>query len=149
MTHRHFLPFIVGILCSASAYAHHNAASHYLLDQSITVQGVVTEFRLINPHVRIYFDVTTKTGEVERWLAEGNAAAILKRRGWTKDTLKTGDLITITGRPARDGGHKLDWALIVLADGTELRGGNTVAAEREKQLEEFEERRRRERAEKP
>ena len=129
------------LLWLPSAMAHHNPASHYLLDETITVTGVVTNFRLINPHARIYFEVTVTDGKTEAWLAEGNAAAILRRRGWTKDSLQPGNVITITGSPARDGGNKIDWRSIVLADGTELRGGNTVAAERERQIDELESRR--------
>jgi len=127
----------------AIVIAHHNAASHYLLDQKITVKGVVTEFRLINPHVRIYFDVRTDDGEVKKWLGEGNASSVLRRRGWTDGHLKPGDIITISGAPARDGGHKIDWESIVLEDGTELRGGNTKAGELEQQLRELDKRPRR------
>ncbi len=131
------------LLTPAIVIAHHNAASHYLLDQKITVKGVVTEFRLINPHVRIYFDVRTDDGEVQKWLGEGNASSVLRRRGWTDDHLKPGDVITISGAPARDGGHKIDWESIVLEDGTELRGGNTKAGELERQLRELDKRPRR------
>ena len=102
----------------------------------------MTKFKLINPHARIYFDVIGDDGEVQKWLAEGNASAILKRREWTRDTVKVGDVITISGNPAKDGGNKMDWKLIVLEDGTELQGGNTVAAERDRQLDELEKRRR-------
>ena len=131
------------LLMPAMVIAHHNAASHYLLDQKITVKGVVTEFRLINPHVRIYFDVKTDDGEIQKWLGEGNASSVLRRRGWTDDYLKPGDVITITGSPARDGGHKIDWESIVLEDGTELRGGNTKAGELEQQLRDLDKRDRR------
>jgi len=134
---------LVVTLWPVPGFSHHSPASHYLLDQSITVQGVVTRFRLINPHARIYLDVTDEAGQVEAWLAEGNASAILKRRGWTQDTLKPGDTITITGSPARDGGNKLDWRYIVLADGTKLRGSNTVGEEHQRQLEDADRRRRR------
>jgi hypothetical protein len=130
-----------GLLISLSAYSHHGPASHYDLDTIITVVGVVTKFRLINPHARVYFEVTTKDGEVQKWLAEGNASAILKRRGWKRDTLKPGDTIKISGNPAKDGGNKMDWKVIELADGTELYGGNTVSIERERQLNELEKRR--------
>lgn len=131
------------LLTPAIVIAHHNAASHYVLDQKITVKGVVTEFRLINPHVRIYFDVKTDDGEVQKWLGEGNASSVLRRRGWADDHLKPGDIITISGSPARDGGHKIDWESIVLEDGTELRGGNTKAGELEQQLRELDKRPRR------
>ena len=125
----------------APVHAHHNPASHYLITEMITVEGVVTEFRLINPHARIYFDVTSADGEVESWFAEGNAAGVLKRRGWSKETLKPGTFIRISGYPARDGGPKLDWKLIELADGTQLRGGNTVGVEKDYLLEDIDQRR--------
>ena len=141
MANRLITFIVAGALWSIPVYAHHNPASHYLLDQTITVQGVVTKFRLINPHMRIYFDVTTAAGDVKQWLAEGTAASIQKRLGWTSDTLKAGDVIKISGHPARDGGNKLDWHLIVLEDGTELRGGNTVSDERDYQLELLDKRR--------
>ena len=129
-------------LCYSPAYSHHSPESHYLVDRLITVTGVVTKFRLINPHARIYFDVTTADGEVQHWFAEGNASAILRRRGWDSDTLQPGDVIEITGNPARDGGPKMDWKLIVTEDGTEYRGGNTVGSERDRLLDDVEKRRR-------
>jgi hypothetical protein len=131
------------LLMPVIVIAHHNAASHYLLDQKITVKGVVTEFRLINPHARIYFDVKGDDGELQKWLGEGNASSVLRRRGWTDEQLKPGDVITISGSPARDGGHKIDWELIVLENGTELRGGNTKAGELEQQLRDLDKRPRR------
>lgn len=140
---RIFFLLAAAALLPATVGAHHNAASHYLLDQKITVKGVVTEFRLINPHARIYFDVKGEDGEVEKWLGEGNASSVLRRRGWTSDHLKPGDIITITGSPARDGGNKIDWERIVLEDGTELRGGNTKAGELEQQLRDLDNRPRR------
>jgi len=130
-----------GVFGASAALAHHNPSSHYVIKDLITVEGIVTEYRLINPHARIYFDVTTHEGEVQHWLAEGNAAGILKRRGWTKESLKPGDFIRISGYPARDGGHAMDWKMIVLADGTELRGGNTVGVERDLLLEDIDKRR--------
>ena len=126
---------------NSPSLAHHNAASHYDLEKKITVTGVVTNFRLINPHARIYFEVTDENGETASWLGEGNASSVLRRRGWTNDTLKPGDTITVTGSPARDGGNKIDWELIVLEDGTELRGGNTKAGELEQQLRDLDRRR--------
>ncbi len=144
MTRQLIFILFAGLLFFKLVWAHHSPASHYDMNKSITVTGVVTQFRLINPHARIYFNVTSDNGEAQKWLAEGNAAAILKRRGWNKETLKPDDVIEISGNPARDGGNKMDWKLIVLEDGTKLHGGNTVAAERERQLDELEKRRQQE-----
>jgi len=132
---------LIGLMASLPVSSHHSPASHYLIDQMISVEGKVTKFRLINPHARIYFDVTTAEGTVQHWLAEGNAAAILKRRGWKNDTLPPGDVIKISGNPARDGGHKMDWKLIVKEDGTVYRGGNTVGSEQDRVLDDAEKRR--------
>ena len=142
MNIRLLLALMLSLYYCAPAYSHHSPESHYLVDELITVTGVVTRFRLINPHARIYFDVTTADGEVQAWFAEGNASAILRRRGWSNDMLKPGDIIEITGNPARDGGHKMDWKLIVTEDGTEYRGGNTVGSERDRLLDDIEKRRR-------
>lgn len=139
--------FIICLLFSLPGYTHHSPASHYDVEQMVTVTGVVTKFRLINPHARIYFDVTTGDGQIQNWLAEGNASAILKRRGWKRDTLKPGDIIKISGNPAKDGSFKMDWKLIVTEDGTEYRGGNTVGAERDRLLDDVEKRRQKKKAE--
>ena len=141
MLNRFYILLAIGCCGTAGVQAHHNPASHYVIKDMVTVEGVVTEFKLINPHARIYFEVTTPEGEVQKWFAEGNAAGILKRKGWSKDSLKPGDVIKISGYPARDGGHALDWKLIELADGTQLRGGNTVGVEKDLLLEDIDKRR--------
>ena len=141
MNERLTATLLLVLLISVPVHSHHSPESHYVVSELITVTGVVTKFRLINPHARIYFDVTAADGEVQHWFAEGNASAILRRRGWDKDTLQPGDVIEITGNPARDGGHKMDWKLIVTEDGTEYRGGNTVGSERDRLLEDIEKRR--------
>ena len=148
MNSRLILLLMGTLLICLPVQAHHSPASHYDIEKMISVIGTVTKFRLINPHARIYFDSTTKAGvegeagEAQKWLAEGNASAILKRHGWTKETLKVGDTINISGNPAKDGSNKMDWKKIILEDGTELHGGNTVGTERDRQLDELEKRRR-------
>ena len=114
------------MLWSSSIFAHHNAASHYLLDESATVEGVVTEFEMVNPHARLHFEVTDDSGEVHPWLAEGNSHGILVRRGWTGNELQPGDAIQLTGRPSRDGSNLILWTEIVKADRTKLYGGNSI-----------------------
>ena len=101
---------------------------------------------MMNPHARIYFDVTTESGDIENWMAEGDAAAVLLRRGWTGDEILPGDFIKITGNPSRDGSPIIEWRSIILPDGTEILGGNAVPVERERAMEELEKRRRARRA---
>lgn len=132
----------LGSLGSIPAFAHHNAAAHYQLDKIVTVEGVVTEFKLINPHVVIRLQVKNAAGKMEAWMAEGDAAAVLRRRGWTGREMKTGDAIKVIGHPSRDGSKMIEWKSIVLPNGVEMGGGNGLRDERDKSLEELDKQRR-------
>ena len=109
---------------------------------SVTITGTVTEFRFINPHARVYLQVVDEKGESKVWLAEGAAAGALQRRGWTGDELKSGDRITVTGAPSRDGSPNVEWRVITLADGRKIGGGNGFPKEREELLRRLEQQRR-------
>ena len=141
MTSKTLLSICTGLVATTPAAAHHNAAAHYQLDGVIEVSGVITEFRLVNPHSRLYLEVTNDNGEVERWMAEGDASVALRRSGWTADQFKAGDEVHIVGRPSHDGSNMLEWETITLTDGTAIGGGNGRFAERigflDEQLAEF------------
>ena len=100
------------------AAAHHGRASYS--NEMITLEATVTEFKFINPHVQIYFDVINEAGEVEHWQGELTAPNKLARGGWTKNTLQPGDQIQINGRPARNGGHAIVIYGIVMPDGQSI-----------------------------
>ena len=104
----------VAFLAAPAAWSHHNFAAHYRQDEMIEISGVVREFRFVNPHVRVYLEVTTGEGETETWMAEGDASVALRRSGWTEDQLKPGDRITIVGNPARSGANMLGWESVRL-----------------------------------
>ncbi len=124
------------LLITPPALSHHNFAAHYQLDKTIEVSGVVTEFRFVNPHVRLYLEVRSEDGALETWMAEGDASVALRRSGWTADQFKAGDRIQIVGRPSHDGSNMLGWETITLADGTEIGGGSGRLEERLRILEE-------------
>jgi phenylpropionate dioxygenase-like ring-hydroxylating dioxygenase large terminal subunit len=90
----------------------------YDLSREITVVGVVTEYQLGNPHMRIYLDVD-KNGKTEKWLAEGGSRTQLMRVGWTGSEVVPGDKITVRGHPARDGSTLIHMEYLTLPDGTE------------------------------
>jgi DNA/RNA endonuclease YhcR with UshA esterase domain len=85
------------------AEAHHSFAAFFDPDKSVTVTGTVTEFRFTNPHGMIALDVKKPDGSIEQWRAETNAPVVLVERGWTRDVIKPGDVVTIDGWPSRDG----------------------------------------------
>jgi hypothetical protein len=91
----------------AAAQGHHSFAAFFDPDKNVTVTGTVTEFRFTNPHGMVALDVKKPDGSVEKWRAETNAPVVLVRRGWTRDAVKPGDVVTIEGWPARDGRNYL------------------------------------------
>ena len=90
-----------GLVPLAHVAAHHSPTMLYDLTMEITVTGVVTEYQLGNPHMRIYLDVDNN-GTTEKWLAEGGSRTQLMRVGWTGNEVKPGDKVTVRGHPPRD-----------------------------------------------
>ena len=87
----------------------------------VTVKGTVTEFAWENPHPMFTLDVRTDDGKVEKWLVGGPAINRMEANGWTKTTVKLGDVITGTGYQFADGQKIIRLERVVLADGKELR----------------------------
>jgi len=114
----------VVLLLSYSAWAHHSGVV-YDRENSIKLEGVVTGYEFVNPHVRILFEAKDKDGNVVKWVAiSGPPQTLFRKDGWTKTTLKPGDKITVTGAPSRDEGHVLSVVKVVGGNIPELtRGG--------------------------
>ncbi len=94
------LGLLVGLLlCSVTAFAHHGG-SEYDTKNLMTLKGTVTEFHWANPHCQVFVDVKDNSGKVVNWAIETLAPAVLKRAGWSKETLQTGDQISITFAPS-------------------------------------------------
>jgi hypothetical protein len=94
----------------------------YDVNQKVITTGTVTDFQFVNPHVIVYFDVTGEDGSVVTWSAALTSPSRLARNdGWSRETLKPGDKISITGSPTRDGEPSL-WVQQVTVDGTALLG---------------------------
>lgn len=110
------------MLFASPAVAHHSPAALYQLDKTIVVEGVVAEYRFVNPHARIYLDVINADGQVERWLAEGGSPLVLRRQGWNGQEVKAGDRVKIFGNPARDASKLIHWLTVTRPDGSELFG---------------------------
>ena len=100
------------------ASAHHSFAVFFDADRSVTVRGTVIDFQFRNPHGLIRLQSQDKDGKDQIWKAETNSPSILERRGWAKDTLKVGEVISIEGWPARDGSNYLRLRTARRADGT-------------------------------
>ena len=105
---RFALVTITAGLFTHGGFAHHGYANRYDQENPITIDGVVVELQLVNPHSLIIFNVRGEDGKVVRWNGHLGSATNLRRdEGWTKDTLKPGDRITIQGLPSRNGAPDL------------------------------------------
>lgn len=107
----------LAVLASISipAFAHHGTAA-YDLSKTVTIKGKVTRFNFINPHVQVYFDVADEKGNVEHWQAELTSPNHLIRTGWSRETLKPLDDVTITGYRTKDGSNSIWISKILLRD---------------------------------
>jgi len=109
-----------GLLVVARPIFAHHAQSYYDRDQQVTFSGTVTEYAFANPHVQIHFDVKDENGTVTSWTAESGPPQRMYRVGWTKNSLKPGDQVTVTGAPAKDGRHMVSIQKLVAPEGKEL-----------------------------
>lgn len=113
--------FAVGLamllLTAATAAAHHSFAAEFDGSKALKLTGVVTKVEWQNPHTFFYIDVVDeKTGKVTNWALEMGSPNGLMRSGWTRNTLKIGDKVSVEGAPARDGTPTGNARVVVLAE---------------------------------
>ena len=93
---------VLAVLTGSPLLAHHSSSA-YDLSKSLTLDVTVASVVFTNPHVMLHFDAKTESGEIQHWAIETNNPSVMRRAGWTKDTLKAGDKLTITFHPAING----------------------------------------------
>ena len=109
------------LLALLAALAHHSTAPYDLIHGTV-ISGVVDRFDWENPHAHIYLDVTGEESVIEHWTIELESPGHLRRLAWTRDTIKPGDRITVTGSRAKNGSFNLRGVYIELPDGRKLLG---------------------------
>jgi len=107
------------VASAVSLSAHHSWPVN--MDKLVTVKGTVMEFAWENPHPMITLEVRTDDGKVEKWLIGGPAINRMEGNGWTKTTVKAGDMLTGIGYQFSDGQKILRLDRVVFADGKEMR----------------------------
>ncbi len=122
---------IAGALAMAALplVAHHSFSAEFDGAKRITLKGVVTKLEWMNPHIYVYLDVKEESGAVANWACEGGPPNVLMRNGWTRNTLKEGDQVTIEGALAKDGSKRCNSRSVSLADGKKVFAGSSEDAE--------------------
>jgi uncharacterized protein DUF6152 len=113
--------FVIALLTAIPLFAHHGGASLYDVSKQVTVNGTVTEFLWINPHVEITVEAKDEKGVLRHWLFEESSPPVLVNRGWNRKSLAAGDAIKVTFNPSRKGTNVGRMLKLIKADGTELK----------------------------
>jgi hypothetical protein len=107
------------LLISGPAFAHHSM-SMYDSGHDTMFKATITQFDWANPHSQIIFTVINEHGSIEKWVAEGPGPNRLANHGWSKDSLKPGDQVTIVGNCNKNGSRTMRFEKVIFPNGQGL-----------------------------
>jgi hypothetical protein len=101
-------------------FAHHSGAAEFDATKKLDLTGVVTKVEWTNPHAHFYIDVTDASGKVTNWNFELASPNVLIRNGWSRNSVKQGDKVSVTGSQAKDNSNLGTANTITFPDGHKL-----------------------------
>ena len=117
-----------GILMAAvPMLAHHSFSAEYDRAKPIQLKGTVTKVEWMNPHARFYLDVKDDDGKTLNWEFELGSPNGLMRQGWTRNSLKVGDVVSVNGSRAKDGSNLVNATNVAFENGKRVLGGASSA----------------------
>jgi DNA/RNA endonuclease YhcR with UshA esterase domain len=119
----------MGFACTLYASAHHSFAAEYDIKKPISMTGTVTSVEWQNPHTWFYIDVKDDAGNVTSWGMELASPNLLIRNGWTRSTLRAGDVVSVEGYGSKDSKNIANARTIVIqATGQRLVAGSSAGS---------------------
>jgi hypothetical protein len=111
---------IILLISGLRMFAHHSGAAEFDVNKKVDLTGVVTKVEWTNPHAHFYMDVKDASGNLTNWNLELASPNVLIRNGWRRNSIKTGDTVTVTGIRAKDNSTYATASVITFPDGHKL-----------------------------
>jgi len=131
-THGAFATVLALLLMASQAFAHHSFAAEYDSNKPVTVKGSVKKVEWVNPHAYVFVDVKDESGKVTTWAFESLSPNALARQGWTRNSLKVGETVTVEaymakdGKPLADGSIHANSKMITTSEGKKVFVGSSA-----------------------
>lgn len=115
------------LLANSVLLAHHAYTAEFDTTKPVKLTGVLAKLDWSNPHIWVYLDVKDDKGVVTTWGFSASPPGMLQRRGITRNSLKLGEVLTISGHRAKDGSNNASGNVVTFADGRDALIGQDQA----------------------